>query len=133
MSWNTKSLIVGAVLICFGAALWIARERRQPTVSYSQFLELVESGKVASAVIVSAGPGQVNGRLKDGGSVRTLIPADSRDAIAAMQAQRVDLEIRNASSGPSQLLKAVPFLVLLGMWVFLMWRLRNRPRRGSGG
>ncbi len=133
MSWNAKSLVLGAVLICAGVALWIARERKQPTVSYSRFLELVESGKVAGVVIASnAGP-EATCRLKDGGAVRTVIPADSRGAMAAMEAQHVDIEIRNTSSGWRQLVNVVPFLVLFGLWVFLLRRVRKGPKPGSTG
>ena len=66
-------------------------------------------------------------RWKDGSIIRSVLPPDDRDAIAAMQDQLVDIEIRDAASGWLPLIaNAAPFLLLLATWMFLFHRLRNR-------
>ena len=77
----------------------------------------------------NSGAIQATCRLEDGNTERTVLPANYRDAIVAMQEKLVSIEIRDASSGPLQLvMKATPFLVLLGVWIFLMIRrFQNGP------
>ena len=62
-------------------------------------------------------------RLKDGNAERTVLPSDYRDAMVAMQDKLVNVEIRDSSSGPLHLvMNATPFLLLLGIWIFLVIR-----------
>jgi len=55
--------------------------------------------------------------------------------MVAMQDKVVNLEIRDSSSGSLRLFKnAAPFLLLLGVWIFLMIRkFPNGPRQGVLG
>jgi ATP-dependent Zn protease len=72
--------------------------------------------------------------LKDGKTVRTVLPSDYRDAVAAMQDNMVNVEIRDSSSGPLRLfINATPFLLLFGVWIFLMRKAPDGPRRGIWG
>jgi cell division protease FtsH len=109
--------------------------RGQTRLTYSQFLQLVEAGSVASVVIEpGSGANPAICRLKDGNNLRTVLPSDYRDALAAMQDKLVNIEIQDPSSGWIPLLiNASPFLVLLAFWLFMMLRLRNGPRLASLG
>jgi hypothetical protein len=96
-----------------------------PTVSYSEFLEQVRSGRVARATVMSgatdATPAEYE--LRDGELARTILPRDYQYALTQMQDYDVNVEIRDASSRPSRLLlNAAPFLVLLAVWILLMIR-----------
>ena len=64
--------------------------------------------------------------------MRTVLPSDYRDALVAMQDKLVNIEIQDSSSGPLRpILNAAPFLLLLGVWSFLVIRkFPNGPRRG---
>jgi len=129
------AIIVGAMLICLASVPWISL-RSLTKMTYSQFLEQVRAGNVASTTVISSNSGaaQATCRLKGGDTVRTVLPADYRDAMAAMQDKRVDVEIED-SSGPLRLVSnAAPFLVLLAVWIFLFVRkFPNGPRQGVPG
>jgi cell division protease FtsH len=139
MKSNAKMVIIVAVLICLAVFSWMTlsntRGQTQTKVTYSQFLQQVQAGQVASVVIEPGSQANpVICRLKDGNNVRTVLPSDYRDAIAAMQNKLVNIEIQDPASGWIPLLvNATPFLLLLGFWIFMMGRLRNGPRRGSLG
>jgi ATP-dependent Zn protease len=139
MTKKAKVVIVSAVLICLAAAiLWIAAgsARGMTKLTYSQFLEHVRSGQVASVLVIGSNSGAVHatGRLKDGNTAVTVLPADYRDAMLAMQDQHVNVEIRDTSFAPLRLLlNATPFLLLLGVWVFLIRRIPQGPRNGFLG
>lgn len=76
------------------------------TLTYSQFLEKVRTGQNAE---------------------QTVLPSDYRDAMAAMQDKLVNIEIRDSSSGPLQLLYYSPFILILAVWIFLVRKFQNGP------
>src|SRR6266542_1660816 len=110
--------IVCAVLICLAGALWTTGSRRGLTMStYSQFLEQVRDGQVASVIVIGGNSGatQATYRLKGGNTMRTVLPSHYRDAMLTMQDKRVNIEIQDDSFGPLRpLISAAPFLLLLG-------------------
>ena len=134
MNWNWKVLALCLVAIGFAAALrWMAldAETRAPGATYSQFLNEVRQGKV-DTVTIAPGNSRANPatyRTKDGNTARTVLPSDYRDAIAAIQESSVNIEIKDTSTGPLRLLaNAIPFLILLGFWLFMMGKLRSGNR-----
>jgi len=138
MNPNTKSVAICAALICLAVVCWMAfgNGGGQTKVTYSQFLQKVRAGQVANVIIVagSSGAAQVTCRLKDGATVRTVLPADYRDAMAAMQDKLVNIEIQDSSAGRLKpLANATPFLLLLALWFFMLRRLQNGPRQGRLG
>ena len=140
MTKKSRVVIVSAALIGFALAgiLWMAAgsPRGMTKLTYSQFLEQVRSGQVASVIVMGSNSGVVHatGSLKDGNTALTVLPADYRDAMVAMQDQHVNVEIRDTSFAPLRLLlNATPFLLLLGGWVFLIRRIPMGPRSGVAG
>jgi cell division protease FtsH len=135
---NSKIKIVlwllGSALLCAAVLVWTFAAQRsgQSTISYSQFLQQVDAGRVAE-VKISAGnsgadPARV--RLMTGAVAQTVLPADYSVALAAMQQRMVNVEIQNADANPTRLLiNATPFLILLAVWVFFML---NRGLLGRG-
>ena len=114
-----------AALLCAVILIWISAGQHggQSTISYSQFLQQVEAGRVAG-VKISAGNSGADAakvRLKDGATNQTVLPADYSVALAAMQQRMVNVEIQDAGANSMSLaLNAIPFLILLAVWVLLM-------------
>src|SRR5712692_152796 len=138
MKSKAKFVILCAVVICLAGVLrTIGSQRDLRKLTYSQFLERVQAGQVASVIVIgsSSGATQVTCRLKDGNTVRTVLPSDYRDAMVAMQDKLVNVEIQDSSSGTLRpFINAAPFLLLLGAWIFLVIRkFPNGPRRGVLG
>jgi ATP-dependent Zn protease len=131
---RAKIAIISAVLVSVAAVFWVTASRRsEPKVTYSQFLASLQSSQVASVTIMSSSSGAFPAvcRLKDGSTVRTILPAAYGDALRAMQEKLVNVEIRDSSTEPLRLLiNTTPFLVLLGFWFFMYRKLRNGPRQG---
>ena len=127
MNSKTKITIalLTAALLCAVILIWTVAGQRggQSTISYSQFLQQVEAGRVAE-VKISAGNSGADAakvRLKDGSTTQTVLPLDYSAALGAMQRQTVNVEIQDASASPMRLvINAGPFLILLGVWIFLM-------------
>jgi ATP-dependent Zn protease len=123
---NSKDIaIICAVLICVAGFLWLATagQRSLTTLTYSQFLEKVRTGQIASVTVTDSNSSATQAicRLNDGNTAGTVLPSDYRDALMAMQDKLVDIEIRDSSSGSLRLfINAAPFFLLLGIWIFLM-------------
>jgi ATP-dependent Zn protease len=125
MSSKQKIAVTCGVLVCVAGVLWMTTTGQgSPTMyTYSQFLDQVHSGQVASVVVIGSNSGVVEAtcRLRDGKTARTVLPSDYKDALLAMQDKLVNIEIRAFSPEPLRLfMKATPFLLLLGIWVVLM-------------
>src|SRR6201986_4729574 len=133
MTSKSNRIVFWTVLTIVGATLafTIMKGKFQPKATYSEFLQRVQAGDVANATIVVAarsGADQIDYTLKNGKRVKTVVPSDDREALAAMRDKLVNVEIRDASSSPFRLLvNATPFLLLLAFWVVMM-RLKIHPR-----
>jgi ATP-dependent Zn protease len=128
MTSKLRTALICAVGILL-AGMALASQRSQSKLTYSQFLEQVRSGQVVSVIVKwsNSGATQATCRLRDGTNARTILPSDYRDAMVAMQEKRVNVEIQDPYSGPLGLIgRAVPFFVLIGVWVFLMRKFPNR-------
>jgi ATP-dependent Zn protease len=127
MSSKGKIAITCALLVCVAAVLWMTTtsQRSLTTYTYSQFLDQVHSGKIASVVVIVSNSGAVEAtcQMKDGKTARTVLPSDYKDALQAMQAKLVNVEIRDSLSEPLRFfMNAIPFLLLLVAWAVLMLR-----------
>jgi ATP-dependent Zn protease len=134
MNSNTKRAVFYLILLCMAALLWaLVRSRPElPQATYSQFLEQVKTSAVDKAVILAgkAGAIPVAYSLKNGGEVRAMLPWDYREALALMQDRMVNIEIRDGSLQWLRLItNASPFLILLGLWFFMLGRLKAVKQR----
>jgi len=123
---NSKAFaIICAVLICVACIVWIANAGHSslPPLTYSQFVEKVQSRQVASVVLKDSGSHTVQAtcRLKDGTALRTVLPSDYKHAMSAMLENNVNVEIRDPSTGYLRLfIQFTPFFLCLGVWTFLI-------------
>jgi len=112
------AMFVASVVLAAGQALPATAH-----ISYTQFLQHVRAGEVASAVITSGrAAAPVTARLRDGRAIDTVLPGDYDHALTLMQERNVDVEIVAA---PLSLWNAVPFGLLLAVWLILLWRVRR--------
>jgi len=127
MNSKAKLAILCTVSLAVAGVWWMsaARGRSSATLTYSDFLEKVRTSQIAGVTILGNDSGAVPAtcQLKDGSRARTVLPLDYRDALLLMQDKLVNIEIRDSASAPLHLLaNAAPFLVLLAVWIFLMFR-----------
>jgi ATP-dependent Zn protease len=136
MNSKTKITIalLAAAFLCAVILIWTSAGRRggQSTISYSQFLQQVEGGRVAEVKISAGNSGAepASVRLKDGTIARTVLPSHYSAALDAMQQGMVNVEIQDGSGSPTSLvINAAPFLILLAVWIFFMTNRQLLGRR----
>jgi ATP-dependent Zn protease len=130
MTMKTKITATFTFLALLVATVWWTQSRRgEPDRSkstYSQFLDELRAGQVASAIVVPGRAAPTTYKLKNGTTQATVLPSDYRDDITAMREELVNIEIQDPTSNPLAVLgNAAPFLILLSVWLVLMYRLRK--------
>ncbi len=105
MSTKANRIVFWSILAIVAAtiAFTIWQGRLQPKATYSEFLKRVQAGEVTKATVEVAarsGVDQIDYTLKNGSRVKTVVPSDDREALAAMRDKLVNVEIRDASSSP---------------------------------
>ncbi|EPX86834.1 ATP-dependent zinc metalloprotease FtsH [Salipiger mucosus] len=100
-------------------------------ISYSDFIESVEAGEVASATIDGE---QVRYRTDDGTDYVTVKPEDAEltDRLVD-QGVTVRAEQQEQSGFQSFLISLLPFLLLIGVWIYFMNRMQGGGKGGAMG
>jgi len=101
------------------------------TIKYSEFVQSVEDGNVHSVVLDGE---RVQIRSADGQQYKTIKP-DGVDIAPILIDNNVQLEVRpqEQSSFLSVLSLWLPFLLLIGIWIFFMNRMQGRGGGGAMG
>jgi len=129
MNSNVKTAVFWVILICVAVLLWVVvqsgKTRQEQQLSFTEFLNRVEAGQVKSVTISG---GEVRGVFKnDSSGLHTVIPANYPDIYNLLRGKNVDVDIKETSSGTwvSLLINAIPFILLLAFWVFMMRQMQS--------
>ncbi len=100
-------------------------DRASTTISYSDFLNMVESGSVLQVVIQGD---QFSGSSSQG-PFKTFVPKDP-ELIGLLRSKGVKISVKPEENSPwfQVLLSWVPMLLLVGVWIFFM-----RQMQAGGG
>jgi cell division protease FtsH len=121
---------VGATVLFFGALSVMTRPEPGKTIKLSEYLNLVDEGKVSDAVVLE-GDQQIQGKLEDGTEYVVTFLAESADEITTqLQDAGVPTEVKPQK--PSELVGllyyVLPILLLAGLFLWMM----NRAQGGGG-
>jgi cell division protease FtsH len=101
-------------------------------IAYSEFLRKVDEGQVKEAAISGR---QITGKLSNDQIFRTYNPGDMQ-LIERLRAQNVKFDAV-PEDRPSLLQQvivgALPFLIMIGIWIFFMRQMQNGQGRGAMG
>ena len=129
MNSNVKTAVFWVVLICVAVLLWTVvrsgQTRTAQQYTFTEFLAEVEAGRI-SEITVSGN--EVQGKMKDDNSpLQTVIPANYPDIYKLLQDKGVNVDIEKSDSGNwvSLLINAIPFVLLLGFWIFMMRQMQS--------
>jgi cell division protease FtsH len=133
-AWRNWLLVVGlivSVLILF----WPQREPSVSELSYTEFLSRVNAGDIATAVIDPGGA--VSGTFENGGDYATQIPIALQDPDLAKELQASGVEITGEGEPGASVLGVIlsflPFLLLIGVYLYIGRRAQRQLAGGIGG
>lgn len=101
--------------------------RSKLSISYTQFLDLVKSGKVSKVTLQGD---EIFGEQTDGKTFRSYAPSDP-DLVKMLQEKKVEIIAKPKEENPwytTLLVSWLPMLVLIGIWIFFM-----RQMQAGGG
>ncbi|GAA0289880.1 ATP-dependent zinc metalloprotease FtsH [Rhodovulum strictum] len=126
--WVVLFLLILALFNLFSGGQGAMSSR---SVSYTEFLRSVESGEVSSVTLDGE---RAVIRANDGTTVTTIIPkgADITDRLLARNVD-VRAEPQEQSGILAYIGTLLPFIILIGIWLFLMNRMQGGGRGGAMG
>ncbi len=129
MNSNVKTAVIWVVIIMVVVMLWAVvrtgRTRPDAQLSFSQLMTEIDQGKIKSVTIAGT---EVHGEYKDDNQeLHSVIPANYPQLIDQMKAKGVEIKIQKESAGNwvTILINAVPFVLLLGFWIFMMRQMQS--------
>ncbi|HEY1204091.1 MAG: ATP-dependent zinc metalloprotease FtsH [Bryobacteraceae bacterium] len=128
MNSNLKTAIFWVVLIMlvvvFVTVVRTGQRGPDRNPIFTQFVSDVSAGKVKDVTISGM---EVHGTYTDGAAFHTLIPERYTEIYKTLQDNKVQVTVKeaNASNWVSLLINAVPFILLLGFWIFMMRQMQS--------
>jgi cell division protease FtsH len=107
-------------------------ERGTQEIAYSDFLSKVDEGQVKEVAIAGR---QINGTLTNDTAFRTYNPGDPQ-LVERLRAENVRFDAvpeERPSLLQQVIVGALPFLIMIGIWIFFMRQMQNGQGRGAMG
>jgi len=126
----SRSFIIWLMVILTGIFIWQALSIQRPKekeIIFSQFVDAVDSGKVASVTIQG---NEISGTFQDGTAFKTFAPNDP-DLVKTLRDKGVQIAAKPAKDSgfwQSLLFNGLFILLLIGVWIFFM-----RQMQAGGG
>jgi len=129
MSSNVKTAVFWVVIVCAVVLVYLAVKSGRGTapqeLSVSDFVTYVQDGKVKEAKIIGT---DVQGSLiSDNRPFHTVIPPNYPEIYKVMQEKGVKYSWKDSTGNGwvGLLFNAVPVLILLGLWIFMMRQMQS--------
>jgi cell division protease FtsH len=126
-------LVVAVIVLLVYQSLSPRLAGSEQQMNYSEFVQQVKNDNVASITLSASMPTVVTGKLKDGSSLRTVVPVvDDRDLLPLLESHRVQTTQKPGDNGFSLwrlLLDWGPILIFVAI---LIWFMRQM-QAGAGG
>ncbi|HXF28105.1 MAG TPA: ATP-dependent zinc metalloprotease FtsH [Bryobacteraceae bacterium] len=129
MNSNVKTAVLWVVIIMVVVMLYAVvrtgKSRPDAQLSFTELMSDIDAGKVKSVTITGT---DLHGVFKDDNSdLHSIIPPNYPPLIDEMKAKGVDVKYQKetASNWVSILINAVPFILLLAFWIFMMRQMQS--------
>ncbi|SEC46292.1 ATP-dependent zinc metalloprotease FtsH [Rhodobacter sp. 24-YEA-8] len=133
---NARNIAFWVVLLLLVLALFQVFSGGQSnmgarSLSWSEFITQVDQGRVASVTLDGE---RVTVRTKDGGAFSTIKPGDEQ-VTDKLIAKGVEVQASPQQQGflSSLLVTFLPFILLIGIWIFFMNRMQGGGKGGAMG
>jgi len=119
---SSKHIALGLILalVLFGLFSVLGKQyRREPDITFSEFMAAVERDDVQAVVIQGH---TIQGTYKNGGQFKTFEP-DDPELVKSLRDKKVKIAAKPEDDSPWYmvlLLSWAPMLLLLGVWIFFM-------------
>ncbi len=129
MNSSVRNLVLWLIILCLVALVWTVVRTGKPQGAQPDFSALVrdvKDGKVEKIALNSV-TGDVHGKYKNGDEFRSTIPHTYNDFTTLLIDKGVTITVEKDNGGNwvSILVNAIPFVLLVGFWVFMMRQMQS--------
>jgi cell division protease FtsH len=129
MNSSVRNAVLWLIILCLVVLVWAVFKGSKPQGRQPDFSELVNDvneGKVEK-VLINSTTGDITGKYKNGDEFRSTIPPNYNDFTKAMldKGVKVKYEKDNGGNWVNILVNAIPFVLLLGFWIFMMRQMQS--------
>jgi len=122
-----KSLLFWMVLVVVGVLIWnfsTSFQPRERVISFTEFMQRVDSGQVASVTITG---NDVTGVDKSNDTFRLVVPQQFDGLANRLHDKGVAISAKEPAASPwaSLLYSWAPILLMIGFWIFLMRQMQS--------
>src|SRR5579872_4773320 len=128
MNSNVKTAIFWVVIILVVILLWtVVRQTRgksEDQLSFTQFMSKVDEGQVKEVTITG---NDVQGTYTNTESFHTVVPQNYPKMVDDLKDKKVNVKYakETTSNWVSILINAIPFVLLLAFWIFMMRQMQS--------
>ena len=129
MNSNIKTAIFWVVIVMVVVLLWtvVKQQKTRPDAqpSFTQLMTEVENERVKT--ITLTGTDAHGSFSNDQGDFHAVIPPNYQPLIEALRAKKVEVKFgkESGSGWVSILINAIPFVLLLAFWIFMMRQMQS--------
>ncbi len=130
MNSNVRNAVLWLVVLCMVVLVWVAFRSSKPAGAQPTFSDLVQQikdGKV-ERVTINAVTGDIVGKYKgNGDEFRSTVPPTYDEITTLLLEHGVQTKVEKDNGGGwvNLLVQAVPFVLLLGFWIFMMRQMQS--------
>jgi cell division protease FtsH len=129
MNSSVRNAVLWLIILCLVVLVWAVFKGSKPQGAHPQFSELVgdvRAGKVESVTFNST-TGDIQGKLKNGEEFHSVAPPNYNDFTTLLLDKGVSVKYEKDNGGNwvSILVNAIPFVLLLGFWIFMMRQMQS--------
>ena len=138
MNSNFQKLAIWVAILVLLAALFNlfnnpAQSQRGKEITYSEFLNAVDEGKVAEVTLAGS---RIQGTMRDGAAAFSTYAPQDPTLVERLQKKNIKFRARpsddDVPSIMSMLLSWFPMLLLIAVWIFFMRQMQSGSGRAMG-
>jgi cell division protease FtsH len=138
MNSNFQKLAIWVAILVLLAALFNlfnnpAQSQRGKEITYSEFLNAVDEGKVAEVTLAGS---RIQGTMRDGAAAFSTYAPQDPTLVERLQKKKINFRARpsddDVPSIMSMLLSWFPMLLLIAVWIFFMRQMQSGSGRAMG-
>jgi len=129
MNSSVRNAVLWLIILCLVVLVWaVFKSSKMPGVqpSFSELVKDVKDGKV-DRITLNSVTGDVHGKYKNGDEFRSTVPHTYNDFTTLLidKGVAITVEKDNGGNWVSILVNAIPFVLLLGFWIFMMRQMQS--------
>ncbi|HEV8146518.1 MAG TPA: ATP-dependent zinc metalloprotease FtsH [Bryobacteraceae bacterium] len=129
MNSSVRNAVLWLIILCLVVLAWAVFKTSKSPGKEPKFSELYKDvqGGLVESIVINAATGDVKGKYKNTEEFHSTVPPAYNDFQKLLIEKGVELKVEKDNNGNwvTILVNAVPFVLLLGFWIFMMRQMQS--------